>query len=327
MIFSQFKRSRFQYLLATAIAFSLFSSLSSRATAQDKPTVVATTSVLCDLAKQIAEETINLKCLIDAGSDPHEYQPKPDDRKAIESAKLILYAGYNFEENLMSVIQAAPNSVSKVAVNEVAVPNPIKGDGHDHSGHNHSKSSEQTDPHVFHTADNGIKIANVINQSLTKIQPNQASTYTNNTKKLTNELSQIHTWIRSQIQTIPMSQRWLITTHDAFEYYARTYNLGVAATLQGISTDEKPTALRVAQLVKDIKTLGVPTIFAEMTVNPKLIEAVAREAKVKVSERKLYADGIGTPNSEADSYPKMLIANTRTIVEGLGGKYTPFKLK
>jgi len=81
----------------------------------------------------------------------------------------------------------------------------------------------------------------------------------------------------------------------------------------------------VAQLVREIKASGVPTIFAETTINPKLIEAVAKEAKVKVSPRELFADGLGEPGSEGDTYEKMMIANTRTIVEGLGGKYTPFK--
>ena len=70
---------------------------------------------------------------------------------------------------------------------------------------------------------------------------------------------------------------------------------------------------------------GVPTIFAEVTINPKLIETVAKEANVKVSDRELFADGLGEKGSEGDTYEKMLIANTKTIVEGLGGKYTPFQ--
>ena len=87
-----------------------------------KPAVVVTTALLCEVAKQIAQDTVNLKCLIDGGSDPHLYEPKPDDRKAIEQAKLILYAGYNFEPKLIKLIQATSNPAPKVAVNELAVP-------------------------------------------------------------------------------------------------------------------------------------------------------------------------------------------------------------
>ncbi len=94
---------------------------------RNKPLVVATTSVLCDLTKQIAQESIDLQCLVDAGVDPHVYQPTPEDRKAIDEAQLILYGGYNFDANLVKLIEATGNSVLKVAVHEIAVPDPLKG--------------------------------------------------------------------------------------------------------------------------------------------------------------------------------------------------------
>jgi manganese/iron transport system substrate-binding protein len=92
-----------------------------------------------------------------------------------------------------------------------------------------------------------------------------------------------------------------------------------------LSTEAAPTAARVSELTKDIKQTGVPTIYAEVTNNPKLIETVAKEANVKVSDRQLYADGLGEKGSEAQTYQKMLIANTQAIVEGLGGQYTAFR--
>ncbi len=101
----------------------------------------------------------------------------------------------------------------------------------------------------------------------------------------------------------------------------------IKGALGGISTEEKPTPTRVTELVKTIKTAGVPTIFAEATINPKLIQTVAKEANVKVSDRELFADGLGEKGTEGDTYQKMLIANTETIVEGLGGKYTAFQPK
>lgn len=95
------------------------------AKAQSKPTVVVTTALLCDVTKQIAQDTFDIKCLLDAGSDPHLYQPKPDDRRAIDSAKLVLYSGYNFETGLIKLIQATSNKAPKIAVDEVAVPGSI----------------------------------------------------------------------------------------------------------------------------------------------------------------------------------------------------------
>jgi manganese/iron transport system substrate-binding protein len=293
------------------------------------PLVVATNSVICDLTKQIAGETINLKCLIEGGIDPHVYQPKPEDRKAIDSANLILYGGYDFESNLTKLITASPNPVPKIAVHEIAVPNPlIAEEGHSHSHQDLEKDHEhstEADPHVWNNAQNGIKIAQTINQNLVQLRPELATIYAQNTSKLTSELSQIDTWIKSQIATIPIASRKLITTHDALGYFAQAYNIPVQGALNGISTDEQPTPARVKELVDLIKSSQVPTIFAEVSINPKLITTVAKEANVQVAARELYADGLGAKGSEAETYAGMLIANTRTIVEGLGGKFTPFQ--
>jgi manganese/iron transport system substrate-binding protein len=284
----------------------------------DRPLVVATSSVVCDVTRQIAADTVDLKCLVAAGADPHEYEPKPEDSKAIEQAKLVLYGGYNFEHSLIKLIKASSNAAPKVAVNEVAVPNPqqFEDDG-----------KTETDPHVFHSAKNGAQIAAVIGKNLSQLEPNNASLYAANTKKLTDDLTQIDTWIKSEIATIPAAQRKLVTTHDAFGYYSKAYSIPVVGALQGLSTEEKPTPTRVAALVKEIKVASVPTIFAEATINPKLIEAVAKEAKVKVADQDLFADGLGEKGSEGETYQKFFIANTKTIVEGLGGTYTPFQPK
>ncbi|MCA6501855.1 MAG: zinc ABC transporter substrate-binding protein [Pseudanabaena sp. M135S2SP2A07QC] len=302
------------------------------------PLVVATNSVACALAKQIAGDTIDLKCLIEAGTDPHLYQPKPDDRKAIDSAKLVLYGGYNFEPSLIKLIKASSNTAPKIAVNEVAVPSPLmseEGHSHDHAhdkeekkdAKSDKKAAKEADPHVWNNAQNGIKITQAISKSLSTLRPDHADTYAKNTAKIVSELEQIDVWIKAQIATIPEASRKLITTHDALGYYAQAYGIPVEGALNGISTDEQPTPTRVKELVEVIKTSKVPTIFAEVSINPKLITTVAKEANVKVSDRELYADGLGAKGSEAETYAGMLIANTRTIVKGLGGKYTAFQLK
>ena len=295
---------------------------------ENLPLVVATNSVICDLARQIADNTIDLKCLVEGGTDVHLYQPKPEDRKAIDAAKLVLYGGYNFEANLIKLIQSSSNSSPKVAVNETAVPLPLiaeVGHDHDHDQDKKDKERKEADPHVWNDAQNGIKIAQAISKSLSTLRPDQSETYAKNTVKLVNELAQIDAWIKVQIATIPVNSRKLITTHDALGYYAKAYNIPVEGALNGISTEEQATPTRVKELVEVIKSSKVPTIFAEVSINPKLINAVAKEANVKVSDRPLYADGLGAKGSEAETYAGMLIANTRTIVEGLGGKYTPFK--
>jgi manganese/iron transport system substrate-binding protein len=182
-------------------------------TTKERPLIVATTSVLCDLTQQIAKETVDLKCLVGAGVDPHVYQPTPEDRKAIDSAKLILYGGYNFDPGLAKLVKTTSNSSPKVAVHEIAVPNPLIGEEHEH-GHEeegHAEEEKAPDPHVWHNAQNGIAIVKVIAGELERLQPNNAEQYQNNTQKITDELTQIDNWIKSEIATIPADKRQLVT--------------------------------------------------------------------------------------------------------------------
>lgn len=280
--------------------------------------VVATSTVLCDLTKQIAASTVDLTCLIKPASDPHVYQPAPEDRKAIENASLVMYSGYDFEPSLIKLIKSTSNSAPKVAIAEVAVPTPqqFEEDG-----------KTVPDPHVWHNAQNGVQMVAAIQSNLAKVAPANAALYAENAQAVTAELTQIDGWIKSQIATIPEASRKLVTTHDALGYYSKAYNIPIEGALEGVSTEEKPTANRIKELVETIRNDKVPTIFPELTINPKLIDAVAKEANVKVSDRELYADGLGETGSEGDTYQKMLVANTKTIVEGLGGKFAPLAAK
>ncbi len=301
--------------------------------------VVTTSSVLCDLVKTVAADTIDLTCLVKAGTDPHVYEPTPQDRKAIEEAQLLLYSGYDFEPSLIKLIKASSNPATKVAVGEIAVPKPLMGEHDDHGeGETHPEGEkpaegaeqavgEEPDPHVWHDAQNGIQMVNVIKDNLTKAAPANAVLYAENAQVLTAELTQIDSWIRSQIATIPTESRKLVTTHDALGYYSEAYGIPVEGALQGISTEEKPAASRMKELTEQIKADRVPTIFAEITESTTLLETVAQEANVKISEQELFADGLGEAGSAGETYSKMLVANTKAIVEGLGGQFTAFQVK
>ncbi len=308
--------------------------------AADAPKVVATSSVICDLTRQIAAERVPLTCLVPGGVDAHSYQPTPANRQALETAQIVFYNGYDFEPLVEKLIQAAPASVTRVAVGELAVPKPLMGvhdhgdeaksadHGHDH-GHDHGEKKAANanpvpDPHVFHTGSNVANMAKIIGAKLSQVYPAQAELFQKNTQTLVGELQQLDTWMRQQIQTIPPQQRHLVTTHEALGYFAQAYGLELTGALQGVSTQEQPSASRLAELTQDIKQAQVPTIFAEVSVNPKLINTVAQEAGVKIATTPLFADGLGAPDSPGNTVQNMLISNTRTIVEGLGGTVTPF---
>lgn len=296
----------------------------------DLPLVVTTTDVICDLTRQIAQETIDLNCLVDAGIDPHVYQATPDDRRAMDQADLILYGGYGFEPSLVSLIEATANEAPKIAVYEEAVPEPImmtEDDGHDHD-HNHSHGDEEEgfpDPHVWHNARNGIEMVNVIAEQLAQLQPDQAQLYQDQASAINNELGAIDEWIKAQIETIPPDQRILVSNHGSLGYFVSAYGLESNSALQGVSTEEAPTAGRVGDLARKIQNSNVPTIFVESSVSGNIINTVATEANVEVADNPLFADGLGESGSGAETYQKKLMLNTQTIVEGLGGSFSPFQ--
>lgn len=282
--------------------------------ADDKPKVVTTSTIITDWTEQVAGDEIQLKSILKPGNDPHVYEPIPADTQALEEADLILYNGYNLEPGLIKQMQSAGANAKKFAVGEVVKPLDFD-----------YKGKREPDPHVWGDAKNAIAMVNAIRDQLIELSPEDKEKFTENAVQLTAELKRVDAWIGKQIQTIPEKQRKLITTHDAFQYYSRAYGIPIAGTLIGISTEEQPSAQTVRKLSDSVKATGVPAIFAETTINPALIQTVATEAGVKLAPQELYSDSIGTPGSEADTYVKMLVVNTRTIVEALGGKYTAFE--
>lgn len=316
---SQMKKEKLLILAFYLLPFTLFSCTqtannSTTPTADGKPQVVATSTIIANLAEQVGRDEIQLTGILQPGTDPHVYEPVPADTVAMEKADLILYNGYNLEPGLIKLMQATGGEASQVAVGEVVQPLQLdKGE------------AIVPDPHVWGNAENVIRMVNAIRDQLIQLSPDDKEEFTQNAAQLTNELQQLNSWIAQQIQTIPENKRRLVTTHDAFQYYARAYSLSIVGTLIGISTEEQPSAQTVQQLVESVKAAGVPTIFAETTINPALIKTVAEEAGVELAPRQLYSDSIGAPGGDGDSYVNMMVANTRTIVEALGGKYTPFQ--
>ena len=276
-------------------------------TGDEMPKVVSTTTIIADLTEAIASDQIQHTSLLQPGVDPHIYEPVPQDSIALENADLILYNGHNLEPGLIRLIEAVGERAIRVAVAEFITPLTIEENG-----------EVEPDPHVWGNVENAIVMVEVIRDELIALSPDDRQIFTDNAEQLIEELEKLHIWIGEQIATIPSDRRYLVTTHDAFQYYAAAYGLTVPGTLIGISTEEQPSAQTVRNLAEEIRRLGIPAIFAETTLNPQLIRAVAEEAGVELAPQELYSDSIGAPGSEGDSYVRMMQANTRAIVEALG---------
>ncbi|MGF1589671.1 MAG: metal ABC transporter solute-binding protein, Zn/Mn family [Pleurocapsa sp.] len=318
--------------LITGLVVTSIKTRNNIAQAQDKPQVVASHNVICDLLQTIAQDTIDLTCLIGTNQDPHTYSPTPSQRKAIEEARLIFYGGYQLEPQIINLLEATDNQIPKIALYEQVVTEPIMSEHeheHEHSEseheHEHEHSEEKAeaelapDPHVWHNVENTVAMVELIQSILLQANPQEAELYLANSSALTDQLWQLDAWIDEQIATIPAGQRVLVTTHDSLNYYVQGYDLENYHTLQGLSASVSPTASQVKELSTEIKQAGVPTIFAESTQNDRVINNVARIANVELSQEKLYVDGLG----QAENYTEMMTHNTCAIVNGLGGECKP----
>ncbi|MEO0430868.1 MAG: zinc ABC transporter substrate-binding protein [Cyanobacteria bacterium J06656_5] len=276
--------------------------------------VVASYSVICDMTAQIVADAAQLNCLIPSDQDPHTYKAKPSDREAIDTADLVFYAGLNFEPAIINMATASDSEAPKVALHDEAVQQVIEVE---------EEGEVSPDPHIWHDIENGLAMVTLIQENLVAVDPDNADVYTQNAEKLAAELQALDTWIPEQIATIPEPKRRLITTHDAMGYYAQAYGLTVEGTLLGMSTEEEPTATQVNVLSKAIRDKAIPTIFAELTADDRVLKTVANEAGVSISEKVLLADGLGAKGTPGESYIGMLVYNTCSIVDGLGGECAP----
>jgi manganese/iron transport system substrate-binding protein len=279
--------------------------------AEARPRVVATTTLIADWVEQVGQDRIELTSLLQPGVDPHVYEPVPADGVALEQADLVFYNGYNLEPGLIRLINATAQQARRIPLAEAIDPILTAEDG-----------IPTPDPHVWGNVENVILMVERIAQELTELAPNEAAFFQANAAAYQAELQELHAWIAQQIQTIPPPNRVLVTTHDAFAYYTQAYGLEMGGSLIGLSTEEQPSAQTVAQLVREIRTLQVPAIFAETTINPVLIQTVAAEAGVEVAEQELYSDSLGEAGSGAETYLEMMRLNTLTIVQALGGSPT-----
>ena len=295
--------------------------------AADKPKLVASHNIICDLVETIARETVDLTCLMNPNQDPHTYRPTPSQRKAIEEAQLIIYGGYQLEPKITELLKAIDPEIPKIALYEQVVTEPITVE-HQHE-HEHEHESETPtaktepelapDPHVWHNVENTVAMVEFLESMFLQANPSETELYLTNSNALTEQLWQLDAWIKDRVATIPESQKVLVTTHDSLNYYTQAYSLDDYKTLQGLNA-ASPTASQVRDLVTEIEQTGVPTIFAESTASDRVINNVARAADVELSPEKLYVDGLG----ETENYIEMMSHNTCAIVNGLGGKCQPF---
>ena len=285
------------------VFFILLSCLTISSFAQDKKTVVATASMMADMAKNIAGGMVNVECIVPIGGDPHLHEPTSRDAQMVNRADLILKNGLTFEGWLNELIENSGTKAKTVRVTEGIQP--IQSAEYENSA----------DPHAWMDASLGLTYIKNIKDALSELDPNNADIYSFNYGVYKKQLEDLDQYIKAEIQKIPAKKRVLITSHDAFQYYGRAYGIQLEAIL-GTSTDAEAQTSDIIRLNKVIKSNKVPALFIESTINPKLLKQLAKDNDIEIGGQ-LYADSIGDEESPAPTYLDMLKHNTDVIVAAL----------
>lgn len=268
--------------------------------------VVASTTILADLARQIGGERVTVTSLLPANVDPHDYEPSPDDVIALENADIIILHGLELDNWVDPLVKAAMTDAPVIVATTgiLTIGSDDKGFG-------------EGDPHVwFDPIRVKIMVANIEN-GLIAVDPDGTDSYRLRSDDYADELDKLDRDIAARIALIPADHRVLVTNHDALAYYAERYGLSILGTvIPGLDSRTEPSAKEIAKLIDRIRSSGVRVIFAENTVNPALADALARDAGIRVAPE-LYTDSLGSPDSGADTYIGLMQTDTRIIVENL----------
>ena len=286
-----------------AIGIVILAGHTAPAQSSSRLSVVATASMISDMAKNIAGDLLDVKTVVPIGGDPHIYEPTPGDAKMIASADLILKNGLTFEGWLNELIEFSGTKARVVTVTERV--DPIQSLIYENA----------TDPHAWMDVSKGLIYIENIRDALMQLDPGNATVYKQNYRLYRQKLEELDRYIMKRIQEIPAEKRILITSHDAFQYYGKRYGIQLESVL-GTSTDADVQTADMIRLNKVIKQSGVPALFIESTINPKILEQLAKDNHISIGG-KLYADSIGDKNSPAPSYYDMLKHNTDVIVTAL----------
>ncbi len=271
--------------------------------------VVATTTIVGDVVAQVGGEAIQLTVLLPVGADPHTYELKPADLTAVSQAHILFVNGLGLEEFLESTLRNVGH-VPVVSVSEGIQPRALEAHEHEEEGPHHD-----VDPHVWTDVRNVMVWVENIRQALSALDPAHASLYEAHAAAYRQELETLDAWILEQAAQVPPQNRKLVTNHPAFGYFADRYGFEQVAAVYPISPGAEPSAQEIAKLEETIRQLGIPAIFTETTVNPKLAEQIAKDTGVALVT--LYTGSLGGPGSGAESYIAMMRYNVSAIVNAL----------
>ena len=275
------------------------------------PRIVVTTTQLGDLAREVAGDRAPVTQILEPNSDPHEYEPRPSDVKALSDAAVVVRSGGDLDEWLGDVLDNAGNDAKTLTLIDAMQTRRLP---------------DEVDPHWWQNPRNGVIAVEHIRNALVAADPQGRDAYAANAAAYADELRALDRAIEVCVDAVPAQKRKLVTDHDALGYYADRYAIKVIGTIiPALSTQAQASAGEVTRLVRTIRAERVTTIFSESSVNPKLARAIARESGARLGPN-LYADTLGPEGSTGETYIGSLKANTEALVAGFTGRAAACRL-
>jgi ABC-type Zn uptake system ZnuABC Zn-binding protein ZnuA len=287
--------------------------------------VVATTSIIGDVAAQVGGEGIALTTLMGPGQDPHSYEPAARDLTAVAGAHVILINGWDLEQGLAGDLAQIGRHVPVVPVSAHITPL-AWGEGEEEPGGQEHKEEDAehahgaADPHVWHSVHNVEQWVENLARVFGDLDPARAEAYAANATAYRAELEALAAYAETALGQIPEERRFLVTNHDALGYFAHEYGLTVLGTvIPSASTLAEPSVSDLAALIEEMEAHRVCALFTETTVSDLLVQTVAAELDgcPEVRVEALYTGAVGPPGSGAESYIGMYRANVDAVVAGL----------
>jgi zinc/manganese transport system substrate-binding protein len=306
-----------QKFLLACVCFWVVPTLS----AQPLP-VVASFSILADMVREVGGPHVEVTSLVGPNTDAHVFDPTPADAKRIASARLVFVNGLGFEGWLDRLVKASGyRGPIVIASKGVKTPLQLK-DAHDHAGtakgHGAKHSHGAPDPHAWQNLANAERYVETIRIALAAALPAHSAVFEQRAVDYIKRIRALDQATRAQIAAVAVERRRVITSHDAFGYFAAAYGV-TFYPLQGLATGSEPSAAEVVRVIDLIKKNKVSAIFTENISDPRVLERIAKDSGAKVGGR-LYADALTEPGTSADTYLKMFQHNVTTIVQGISGK-------
>ena len=270
-------------------------------------TVTSLSTILTEVAQDVGGEHVKVVPLVKAGMDPHAYEPQPDDLRRASDSQLILATGKHLEGYLPKLSESTGGKAAVLQVGDAFPSLKITGDD--------AAKTQGEDPHWWHSIPN-MKIAvKTVRDEFIKLDPADTDDYQVNAAAYLAKLDGLNRWARLEISKLPHDKRKLVTSHDAFQYFARDFGFTIYP-IEGVTTEDEPSSKKIADLIDTIKGQDVKAVFFENIENPKVIQEITKETGTKVGGE-LYADGLGAPGTEEGTYDGMFRHNVTTIVNSL----------